>query len=182
MATLLSGYTEKPESSPESATPQHLESTEPKNIHQVLEKTTSNVLAKPSALNVADTALETTETAHTIASNPRHDANTELNINSHNDEADSSDADSSLPPVDTGKDAWLFLLSAFILNVLVWSMSFSSHTCVPIVGANTVRFPIRLWHLPGVLLLASAIQGPAKHCHCGYLRLGIDVSLFAVGL
>ena len=26
----------------------------------------------------------------------------------------------SLPPVDTGKDAWLFLLACFVLEALVW--------------------------------------------------------------
>ncbi|KAH6615112.1 major facilitator superfamily domain-containing protein [Boeremia exigua] len=31
----------------------------------------------------------------------------------------------SLPPVDGGKDAWLFLLSAFVLEILVWGFPFS---------------------------------------------------------
>lgn len=30
----------------------------------------------------------------------------------------------SLPPVDGGKDAWLFLTAAFIVEVLVWGMTF----------------------------------------------------------
>ncbi|EOA82920.1 hypothetical protein ACJQWK_04314 [Exserohilum turcicum] len=191
MATLLSGYTEKPESSPESATPQHLESTEPKNIHQVLEKTTSNVLAKPSALNVADTALETTETAHTIASNPRHDANTELNINSHNDEADSSDADSSLPPVDTGKDAWLFLLSAFILNVLVWSFPFaygifqeyySSHP--PFKGQRNIAivgtFALGLMYLSSPLVFSLLAWRPTWKRPC--ILVGLIIMCLSIAL
>jgi hypothetical protein len=35
----------------------------------------------------------------------------------------------SLPPVDGGKAAWLFLFSAFILEILVWGeFSVSIHT------------------------------------------------------
>jgi hypothetical protein len=29
----------------------------------------------------------------------------------------------SLPPTDTGKDAWLFLLACFMLEALIWGMS-----------------------------------------------------------
>jgi hypothetical protein len=28
----------------------------------------------------------------------------------------------SLPPVDKGRDAWLFLVAAFIMEALVWGM------------------------------------------------------------
>jgi hypothetical protein len=175
MATPHSVYTEKPESSLESATPQHSESIEPDNINHLHEKTTSNVLSQP-----AD--LATNESVHaTVASNPRHDSNVELNAaNPHHEGADSTDADLSLPPVDTGKHAWLFLLSAFILNVLVWSTSFDRRTCETSFVLTLSRFPIRLRHLPGVLLLAPAIQGPEKHCHSRYLRFRLHVSLFAV--
>ena len=32
---------------------------------------------------------------------------------------------SSLPPVDTGKDAWLFLAAAFMVETLVWGFPFA---------------------------------------------------------
>jgi hypothetical protein len=32
----------------------------------------------------------------------------------------------SLPPTDMGKDAWLFLLTCFVVETLVWGMFFSS--------------------------------------------------------
>lgn len=30
----------------------------------------------------------------------------------------------SLPPVDRGKDAWLFLAACFVIEALVWGMSY----------------------------------------------------------
>jgi hypothetical protein len=128
MNTPHSGYTEKPESSLESAAPQHPDSIEPNNNNHLNEKTTNNELAKPLVPDVAATASETTESVHaTVESNPRHDG------------ADSANTGLSLPPVDTGKEAWLFLLSAFILNVLVWSMSFGRCFCVHIICSNNVQ-------------------------------------------
>jgi hypothetical protein len=31
----------------------------------------------------------------------------------------------ALPPVDTGRDAWLFLVAAFIIDTMVWGLPFS---------------------------------------------------------
>ncbi|KAJ4991668.1 major facilitator superfamily transporter [Stagonosporopsis vannaccii] len=61
----------------------------------------------------------------TQASTPRqasiYDSNIELStINPNRDEVAPTETEFSLPPVDTGKDAWLFLFSAFVLEVLVW--------------------------------------------------------------
>jgi hypothetical protein len=36
------------------------------------------------------------------------------------DETRATQSEFSLPPVDGGKDAWLFLFSAFVLEILVW--------------------------------------------------------------
>lgn len=39
---------------------------------------------------------------------------------------------SALPPVDGGKDAWLFLVAAFMIETLVWGLPFSvvrAHLC-----------------------------------------------------
>lgn len=70
----------------------------------------------------------------TQSSTPRqtsiYDSNIELStINpNHHDGANGALAETefSLPPVDTGKDAWLFLFSAFVLEVLVWGMHLST--------------------------------------------------------
>ncbi|KAH7389608.1 major facilitator superfamily domain-containing protein [Phaeosphaeria sp. MPI-PUGE-AT-0046c] len=39
--------------------------------------------------------------------------------------ANTPEIDFSLPPVDGGKNAWLFLFSAFLLEILVWGFPFS---------------------------------------------------------
>jgi hypothetical protein len=41
-------------------------------------------------------------------------------INPRIDETRAAAPEFSLPPVDGGKDAWLFLFSAFVLEILVW--------------------------------------------------------------
>jgi hypothetical protein len=41
-------------------------------------------------------------------------------INPDLDETRATEPEFSLPPVDGGKDAWLFLFSAFVLEILVW--------------------------------------------------------------
>jgi hypothetical protein len=41
-------------------------------------------------------------------------------INPHLIQTRTTEPEFSLPPVDTGKDAWLFLLSAFVLEILTW--------------------------------------------------------------
>ncbi|KAH7087172.1 major facilitator superfamily domain-containing protein [Paraphoma chrysanthemicola] len=46
-------------------------------------------------------------------------------INPHHDETHSTEPEFSLPPVDGGKDAWLFLFSAFVLEILVWGFPFA---------------------------------------------------------
>lgn len=46
-------------------------------------------------------------------------------LNSRHGEAVATEIEFSLPPVDTGRDAWLFLFSAFILEVLVWGFPFA---------------------------------------------------------
>ncbi|KAF2623981.1 putative MFS monocarboxylate transporter [Macroventuria anomochaeta] len=76
-------------------------------------------------------ALTTTQPGDTTeASTPRrttiYDSNIELNaINPRHSEAVGTAPEFSLPPVDRGKDAWLFLLSAFILEILVWGFPFA---------------------------------------------------------
>lgn len=141
MATLHSGYADKPESLLESAASQHSQSIEPSNLDHFPEKTTEKFQEKPADSSVAAPAPATTESAGTTAaSNPPHSSNIQPNgVNPHQHEVDSADTDSSLPPVDTGKDAWLFLLAAFILNVLVWSTAFYGYILVHIICVNTIQ-------------------------------------------
>lgn len=58
-----------------------------------------------------------------------YESNIELNaIDPHNDEAGAGELEFSLPPVDGGKDAWLFLFSAFVVEILVWGTCPSTST------------------------------------------------------
>ena len=61
----------------------------------------------------------------------------ELRRDIAHEEGPSSDLDltgtnefASLPPVDTGKDAWLFLAAAFMVEALIWGefIYLSAHT------------------------------------------------------
>ncbi|KAJ4334943.1 hypothetical protein N0V95_009034 [Ascochyta clinopodiicola] len=57
---------------------------------------------------------------------PRYESNIELSaIDPHHNEAGAAEPEFSLPPVDGGKDAWLFLFSAFVLEMLVWGFPFA---------------------------------------------------------
>ena len=50
-----------------------------------------------------------------------NDSDIELFVTNPNvDQTRATEPEFSLPPVDGGKDAWLFLFSAFGLEVLVW--------------------------------------------------------------
>ncbi|KAF2819411.1 MFS general substrate transporter [Ophiobolus disseminans] len=55
-----------------------------------------------------------------------HDSDTELEvINPDHNQPHATEAEFSLPPVDGGKDAWLFLFSAFVMEILVWGFPFA---------------------------------------------------------
>ena len=81
--------------------------------------------AKIASANLETEGEMTASTPHqTSISN----SNIELNdVNPRHDEAGEREVQFSLPPVDTGKDAWLFLFSAFIMDILVWG-GFSPET------------------------------------------------------
>lgn len=51
------------------------------------------------------------------------DSNIEHNVsNPHHAVGGPAEIHSSLPPADTGRDAWLFLFSAFTMDILVWGI------------------------------------------------------------
>jgi hypothetical protein len=63
-----------------------------------------------------------------------NESDMELRANNRDlDEMRATEPEFSLPPVDGGKAAWLFLFSAFVLEILVWGKSFRlcSHVIKP---------------------------------------------------
>lgn len=70
------------------------------------------------------TELElTSRTPHSSTADiqPHHSGSIDsVEANIHNE----TNAGFSLPPTDGGKDAWLFLLSCFMLEALIWGMRF----------------------------------------------------------
>lgn len=118
MATVHSGY--EPESSHTPAARRNSESIELDTINQFCHEAQTSYNPKTHSATIQpDYIME--------ASTPRqtsiYDPNIELNaINPHDNEAGAAETEFSLPPVDTGKDAWLFLFSAFVLEVLVWGI------------------------------------------------------------
>jgi hypothetical protein len=146
MATLHSGY--EPGSSLVPAACRNSEVIELDNISYLREEATRIASTEPPVFNSTIT-LATTDPAHTMAaSTPRrasiYDYNTELSaVNLHHDEAVAVEAGSPLPPVDTGKDAWLFLSSAFVMDILVWGTFLLDFSCVLSVHADTTQvFPL----------------------------------------
>lgn len=116
----------EPESSSTSAQCRNSELIELDSIHHLCGERT-NIASTPFAFHHAKTASANVESSHETASTPRqisiYDSNIELNdVNPQHYEAGAREVQLSLPPVDTGKDAWLFLLSAFIMDILVWGI------------------------------------------------------------
>ncbi|KAI9044845.1 major facilitator superfamily domain-containing protein [Aspergillus affinis] len=70
----------------------------------------------------------------------------------------------SLPPVDEGKDAWLCLMGAFVLEMVVWGFAFSSgvlqdyYTSTEPFSRNTASASVIGSCCMGVLYLASPIS------------------------
>jgi hypothetical protein len=130
MASLRSGY--EPESSLAATARRNSEFVELQSTHHLHEEATNNTSGQPSAHD-AESASATIEDAHAVAAllscrTSNHDSNIELNaINPQYDEVGVAEAEFSLPPVDSGKDAWLFLFSAFIMDILVWGTFFLDH-------------------------------------------------------
>lgn len=93
----------------------------------------SNTSARPNLYNTTLTPLEEQPGYLSEVSTPRrrsiYDSSIELQaINPAQHDSRAVEPEFSLPPVDTGKDAWLFLFSAFVLEMLVWGTYFSLHT------------------------------------------------------
>lgn len=67
-------------------------------------------------------------------------------------ESSSEQHEFSLPPADTGKDAWLFLATCFLVEAVVWGMSYHM---VQFSRSKTDRLRHRLsiliWYIPRLL-------------------------------
>jgi hypothetical protein len=62
--------------------------------------------------------------------------------------AENIDKDGILPSVDGGRQAWAFMLGAFIIECLTWGKYYFPHlNCL----TNVDRFPVSLWSLPIIL-------------------------------
>lgn len=63
-----------------------------------------------------------------------------------------------LPPVDTGRKAWLFVLSSFVVEVLVWGPLASNGVFLKYYAATEVSSPVTaIAREIGPLLMALAI-------------------------
>jgi hypothetical protein len=146
MATLRSGY--EPGSSLAPAACRNSEVVELDSIND-LRKEATKIPSTESPIFISAPTSAMTDPAYLAALTPRrtsiHDYNTELSAaNMHHDEAAAVEASSPLPPVDTGKDAWLFLFSAFVMDILVWGIFFFDFFCALSTHADTTQVsPLR---------------------------------------
>jgi hypothetical protein len=116
MATLQSGYEPKASRSPASTGRRYSAYDDPAAI----ESFRSATRCFPSLTN--NTNHEDPDPRSTAL----YESNIELDaFNANHDRVGAAEPEFSLPPVDGGKDAWLFLLSAFVLEVLVWGTASS---------------------------------------------------------
>ncbi|OAL46661.1 MFS general substrate transporter [Pyrenochaeta sp. DS3sAY3a] len=97
----------------------------------------------------------------------------------------------SLPPVDGGKDAWLFLAAAFVLEVLVWGFPFafgmfqeyySSHA--PFAGSRNITIigtcAMGLMYLSAPLVFGMLTRYP--HSKRPSIVIGLVTMCLALGL
>lgn len=179
MATLHSGYELEPTQS--GNTRRYSTYTEDDTVEE-LRKVASNTIFFSPIAEYTSRAINTESANTTNASTPReasiYESNVELApINSNHDGTTPAETDFSLPPVDGGKHAWLFLLSAFILEIIVWGMYFTLlHTNGPLTSP---RFSIFIRSLPGILYISPAFCWVTQHRHYWNLRNGPDVPFFA---
>ncbi|CAN9156034.1 unnamed protein product [Alternaria alternata] len=91
-----------------------------------------------------------------------NESDMELRANNRDlDEMRATEPEFSLPPVDGGMAAWLFLFSAFVLEILVWGKSFrlcsNASLSLSVYSKNTTP---RTHHspAPGTYLLSGLAQ------------------------
>jgi hypothetical protein len=57
---------------------------------------------------------------HPTNEQSRHASTDQIQLNSQEENSSPHEHEFSLPPVDGGKDAWLYLIAAFFIEMLVW--------------------------------------------------------------
>ncbi|KZM23686.1 transmembrane transport [Ascochyta rabiei] len=192
MVALRSGY----ELEQASAARRNSELVELDAVDVLCHGTANNTSMQPSLYNGTSTAAvtqpgytnETSASFHT----PHHDSNSELNeINPHHEEAGAAEPEFSLPPVDGGKDAWLFLFSAFVLEILVWGFPFaygifqeyySSHP--PFEGSRNIALigtcAMGLMYLSAPLVFGLLAWYPRARRSC--IMVGLIIMCLSLGL
>lgn len=161
MATLHSGY--EPESSHALAARRDSELIALDTINPQRLEASNPTSDQPSFFDTKPpTAITQSFHPTEVATPGLYDSNIELtSMNPQHHDPETTEPEFTLPPVDGGKDAWLFLFSAFILEILVWG-TFSPPLPPPFpTPPNNPRLPFRLRHLPRTLLLAPALRRPA---------------------
>lgn len=129
----------------------------PRNGFRSDKSTPSNAHAKRPSLAEEQPAFP----SQVSTPRPRsiYDSNTELHaFDPSHDVPGAAEPEFSLPPVDTGKDAWLFLFSAFVLEVLVWGTGvlLPHHAQLRLIPS---RLPFCVWHISRVLHIPPALPG-----------------------
>lgn len=81
----------------------------------------------------------------------------------------------SLPPVDRGKEAWLFLAASFMVEALTWG-KILTYTPQLASIANCQRLPICIWCFPGLLQYQCSLQRVVCHRRHRYLRHGKSIT------
>jgi MFS family permease len=127
---------------------------------------------------------------------------TSISASQRNSTSETNDADNpnhhpefSLPPVDGGKDAWLFLAAAFVVEALVWGFPFSFgifqeyySTHEPFQGSGNIAvigtcamgiMYIDLVVVSGLLVLWPRIQMVATVCGLLVMCLALALSSFS---
>jgi hypothetical protein len=115
-----------------------------------------------------------------------NESDMELRANNRDlDEMRATEPEFSLPPVDGGMAAWLFLFSAFVLEILVWGRSFRfcSHVTSSTSTLLTIhRVSFRFRYIPRILHLEPTIRRLPEHTYCRDLRNGPNVPSVATHL
>jgi hypothetical protein len=100
----------------------------------------------------------------------------------HIDETRATESEFSLPPVDGGKDAWLFVFSAFVLEILVWGKYFRlarTQTSSTSTLLTIHRVSFRFRYIPRILLIKPTLCRLPKYTHYRDLRHGPNVPCYA---
>jgi len=78
-----------------------------------------------------------------------------------NAESQVPNSEFSLPPVDTGKEAWLFLAACWGVEAVTFGQS-TPRRAVPLLKCH--RFRLLLWGFPGFLQCARTVCGLRQYC------------------